>query len=97
MNLVIQIKSLLVSFLYGVFFYMFFRMNTKYLYYEKLLVRIIISFLFSLDMALLYFIILKEINSGIIHPYFIGMIIIGFITSNFVVKNKIFKRLIKKN
>ena len=91
MNLIIQIKSLLFSFLYGIFFSIFFRINTKYLYYEKIATRIIISFLFSIDMALLYFIIIKEINSGIIHPYFIGMIILGFIVTDFIIKHKFSK------
>lgn len=92
MNLIIQIKSLTFSFLYGVFFSIFFRINSKYLYYEKKFIRIIISFLFSIDMSILYFIILKEINFGVIHPYFIGMIVLGFIITNFIIKHKFFKK-----
>lgn len=91
MSLDIQIKSLVFSFLYGIFFSIFFRLNYKYLYFEKLWIRIIISVLFSLDMSILYFVILKEINFGIIHPYFIGMIVLGFILANYFYNHKLRK------
>ena len=92
MSLDIQIKSLVFSFLYGIVFAAFFKLNYRYLYFEKLIIRLIISILFSLDMSILYFIILKEINYGVIHPYFIGMIILGFILTNYFCKHKLINR-----
>ncbi len=49
------------------------------------------TFLFLLDMALLYFLIIKFINDGIIHIYFYLMISIGFYIS-FPIMKKIRKK-----
>jgi hypothetical protein len=79
MELDIQIKSLIFSFIYGIFFSFVLNLNYKYVYKSKGIYKIVINALFIIDNVLLYFLILKKINSGIIHFYFILMIILGFI------------------
>jgi len=95
MALNIQINSFVFSFLFGIFFYLLININKKYLFYSKVYVKIIISFLFIFNNVLIYFIILKKVNNGIIHPYFFLVILVGCIFGNFVYK-KIFTKIKSK-
>ncbi len=85
-ELVIQIKSLVFSFFYGVLFAILLNINYKYIYKSKLGYRILINIMFVISNVLLYFIIIKIINNGIIHFYFVVMIIMGFLISNYQFK-----------
>ena len=78
MNLKIQIISLAFSFLYGVVFSLLVNINYRFLFTKRLFYKIVVTFVFIIDMALLYFIFIKMINNGIIHIYFLLMIILGF-------------------
>ena len=78
MNLKIQIISLAFSFLYGVVFSLLVNINYRFLFTKRLFYKIVVTFVFIIDMALLYFIFIKMINNGIIHSYFLLMIILGF-------------------
>ena len=86
MVLEIQIYSLGVSFLYGIFFFILLEINSKFIYSSNMFIKVICSFLFAIFNALLYFIILMYINNGYIHLYFFLCIILGYICSNFVYK-----------
>lgn len=93
--LIIQIKSLIFSFFYGLFLAILLNLNYKYIYKSKRFYRILINILFVISNVLLYFIVIKLINNGIVHPYFIFMIIIGFSISNYQLKRLTFKRKTK--
>ena len=54
----------------------------------KLLYKIFINFLFVFDNCLLYFIILKIINNGMFHIYFLFLLILGYLFGNYLLKNK---------
>ena len=82
MTLEIQIQSLFTSFVYGLFLSFTFNILYKYLYINKKILKTIITILYTLTIVLIYFNILLIINNGIVHPYFIIMLIIGFITGN---------------
>ncbi len=82
MPLNIQINSLLFCLLYGIFFGILYGMNYKILYESKIIFRIIITFLFIIDNILFFYLILLRINNGIIHPYFILMLIMGYYIGN---------------
>ena len=71
MILRIQIYSLLFSFFYGIFVFFLLELNYKLLYTGKMLYKIIISLLFVMFISLLYFYGLLKINNGIIHIYFL--------------------------
>lgn len=94
----IQIKTLLFSFLFGIFFSVFLNINYKLIYNNKKFYRIITSFIFVMINVIIYFIILRKINNGILHIYSIFMIILGFIFENIVKKYiiGIFVKYIKK-
>lgn len=74
----IQLVSLGFSYLYGIFFYLIYVLSYQFLYKKKY--QIISNLVFSIFIALLYFVCLLKINNGIIHPYMILMTILGFIT-----------------
>lgn len=88
MTLIIQIKSLAFSFLYGIFFAFTYKINYKYLMINNTLFKIIISFFFILDHILLYFVLLSIINNGILHLYFLLSFIIGNIFYVYLFDNK---------
>ncbi len=86
-----QIISLFFSFLYGIFFYILVSINHKYLFNSKIIFKIITSFLLVISNVFLYFIILRIINNGVVHIYFIFCIILG----NYVCK-MLYKLFVKK-
>ncbi len=91
MTLKLQIISLLVSFIFGIFFSFLLNINYKIIYNEKKIKKIIGTFLFVIFNSLFYFYILLKINNGIVHIYCIFSIILGYILENFVIDKKIKK------
>lgn len=85
MNIKLQIITLIYSFLYGIFFSFFLSLNYKFIYGDKKILKIIVSFFCIIISVLLYFIILQKINNGIFHIYEILVIILGFIIENLIV------------
>lgn len=79
MILIEQIRSLALSFLYGMFFAFSYKINYKYLYSNSVFFKLILIFLFMLDHILLYFILISKINNGIIHIYFLLIFIFGIL------------------
>ncbi len=92
MGLKVQIVSLLVSFCYGMFFYLLLELNSRFLYSSNIIVKVLVSFLFVMFHTLLYFIILMKINYGYIHFYFFLCIILGYILCKVV-----YKKIVKKS
>ena len=82
MNLEIQIQVLIYSLIYGMFFSLVMNLGFRYIFYTKTLYKVIINFLFILNMAFIYFILLRKINNGIFHSYFLLMIILGILIGN---------------
>lgn len=84
MNLDTQIATLISSFLYGMVFSFLVSVNYKYLYHKKILLRILFTFMFIFANVLIYFIILRKINQAILHPYSLGMILVGFCLEHYL-------------
>ncbi len=84
MSLNLQIISLVYSFIYGIIFYFLVLINKKYLYDNKY--AFLIDILFIIDNVLLYFIILRYINNGVFHIYFLVMLILGYILVYYIDK-----------
>ena len=78
MSLKIQIYTLFFSFLFGMFFSWLLNVNYKLIYNEKKIVKFIFSFIFVVINAFIYFIGINKINNGILHPYSLICIILGF-------------------
>ena len=99
MTLIVQIKSLVFSFLFGILFSFLISICEKKLYKVRIRYQIINSCLFCIINALVYFIILKKINNGIIHVYFILSIIVGVIFEHVIIDiiKRGFKRIKKRH
>jgi hypothetical protein len=82
MNLETQIQSLIFSLVFGMFFALMFNIFYKQLFLGRTVFKIISNVFFVTCNVLLYFGILKTINDGIIHPYFLLMLFIGFTIGN---------------
>ena len=92
MILLVQIRSLAFSFIYGIFFSFTFKINYKYLISNNLFFKIILSFLFILDHILLYFILISRINNGIVHIYFLLFFVLGTIFYVYLFDRKLLNR-----
>lgn len=79
MELLIQIKSILMSFGYGIVFFIFVSVNYKFLYCKGLGLKIIINMLFILVNVIFYFMLLRLVNNGVVHIYFLFSILGGYL------------------
>jgi len=78
MDLSTQIMSLIFSFAYGVVVSYLFNLNYNFIYKSSILYKIVINILFCINLGLVYFLLIKIINNGIVHIYFILMFLLGF-------------------
>ena len=83
MSIVVQIKTIIFSVLYGVFFSFVVGLNYKYIV-GKGMFSLILSLMLVLVLTLLYFIVLRYINFGIFHYIEILSIIFGFFVENLI-------------
>ena len=96
MDLLVQVKSLVFSFCFGIIFSIIVSFFNSKLYNTRVRYQIINAFLISIITCLIYFICIKKINNGIVHIYFILMIIIGFyIEKRFINLSNNIKKLFK--
>ena len=79
MNSYIQLICLIVSFLYGIFLYYFNIFNIKVISNKSILFKIVISILYLFNISLLYVCFLYKVNGGVLHLYFVLLIILGYI------------------
>jgi len=84
MTLKIQIISFLFSIFYGLFIHVIYNISYKYLYCQKKIFSFLNSFIFTLDIVLIYFKIFYIINNGIINIYFILLTISTFLLLNYI-------------
>lgn len=88
MELSIQLQSLIASFAYGILVSYLIKLQYKFLFNGRIFYKIIITTLFIFDNCLLYFLLLRTINDGIFHIYFLFMLIIGYLFGNYLVDKK---------
>ena len=88
MNLDIQIKSFVLSFLYGIFFALMFNLSYNLLFTKYKVINIMTNLMFSLLLFGFYFLLLYNINEGVVHIYFLACFFISF-----VIYNKVFVKL----
>ena len=95
MNSNIQIISFVVSFIYGLIFYFVTKINFYLIKDLKLYLKHILTFIYTLDMAIIYIIILYHLNKGYFHIYFIMVVFLGFIMG-YIIDKKLSKLSVKK-
>lgn len=88
-----QILTIIISILYGCIFYLLILLNKKILFDTNIIKRIISNTLFIIDMVLIYFILIKYINNGILTYYSYLLIILGVLIQNYIItKIKTYKK-----
>lgn len=78
MDLSIQITTFLFSFIFGIFFSLFVRVNYKIIYNDKKWIKFLGTFLVVIISVLVYFVLLKKINYAAFHPYLLLAIFLGY-------------------
>ena len=101
MDYKIQLISLLVSFLFGVAFYFTSLLNYKIIKKYNNIFKYLITFVYMLNIAIIYICLLFKINNGNVHLYFILMVLCGFIfglkIKKALIKNvKLYEFVVKK-
>lgn len=81
MNSYIQVISLLVSFIYGIVFYILSKFNKYIISNKNNIVKLLVTTVYVVDMVIIYIFIMYKINFGNIHPYFIISLILSFVLS----------------
>ena len=92
MNSTIQILSFLISFVFGIFFYILTSINFSLINNLKKIWQHILTFIYVIDISIIYMIILFHLNKGYFHIYFILTVIIGFICGYFI-KTKLISKI----
>jgi len=77
----IQLLSFFVSFLFGIIFAFLNEFNNKLIAKGKKGFKIAATFLFIINISLLYLLLMYKINEGVIHLYFLLFVVLGYIIS----------------
>jgi len=91
MNSKMQLLSFLISFIFGIFFYLLTILNFKLIENLKRYIQHILTFVYVLDIIIIYIIIFYHINRGYFHVYFILMVFVGFFIGHILYKKLISK------
>ena len=79
MSLDVQIKTIIISILFGIFLNFFLMFNKKILYNKNIYIKIIGTFAITILLTFIYFLLLQNVNDGIFHIYEILCITIGYL------------------
>lgn len=82
MNSYIQVLSLVISFIYGILFYLLTRFNYYILDKKHNILKFIVTLVFIVDIVIFYVYLMYKINNGYFHIYFVVMVILGFMLMN---------------
>ena len=85
MNSYVQLISLVMSFIYGVFLYYGGYFNNNLVKDKNIIIKFILGILYIFNMSMIYVIFLYYLNSGVLHLYNVLFIVIGYI---FIIVNK---------
>lgn len=88
----IQLLSFFISFVFGIFFNLLTILNFKIISNLKKYLQHIITFIYVMDIIIIYVIILYHINNGQFHIYFILMVIIGYVVG-YLIYSKLLSKL----
>jgi len=96
MNSNMQLLSFFISFLYGIIFYFLTLINFKLIENLKKYIQHILTFVYVIDMVIIYIIIFYNLNKGYFHIYFIMIVYVGFAGGYIINKKVIGKINVKK-
>lgn len=81
MSVKLQLLCFVVSFFYGIFIYLFYKFNLKFIKKANIISKVILHMLITFILVILYINIFYFLNKGIFHIYFIVILLIGFLVS----------------
>lgn len=87
MDLETQIKSIIISFVLGLFYSLLFNIFHFLLYSNNKVIKITFTIVFNMSLMILFFYVMYLINYADIHPYFVFLLVAGFILGNIKTKN----------
>lgn len=90
-----QLLSFFISFIYGIIFYFLTILNFKLINDLKTFLKHILTFIYVLDIIIIYIIVIYHLNNGYFHIYFLIMVFIGYLVG-FLIKNIIIEKIISK-
>lgn len=94
MSLNLQIITSVFSFLFGILFSVFLRINYKIVYNSNVIIKILGTFLVMIIAVMSYYLLMHKLNYAMFHPYHLIFLIFGFVFSH-CLEQKIVK-IIKK-
>ena len=80
MDSLTQVYLIGISYIYGVFFYLLAKYNMLITKNLSPFLKYIITFIFVIDIVIIYIYIVFKINKGIFHIYFLLSMFLGYIT-----------------
>lgn len=92
MNSNMQLLSFLLSFLFGICFYLVTILNFKLIQNFKRYIQHLLTFIYVIDMVIIYIIVIYNLNKGYFHIYFITMVFLGFF-SGFLIYKKLLSKI----
>lgn len=95
MNSNMQLLSFLVSFIFGIIFYFITIINFKLINDLKLYLKHILTFIYVLDMVIIYVIIFYHLNKGYFHIYFLLSVFLGYFVA-FLTNKKFLSKICVK-
>ena len=93
MNSTLQLISFFISFIYGILFCFITLLNFKLIENLKKYIQHILTFIYVMDMTIIYIIILYYLNKGYFHIYFIMMVFVGYFVG-FITYKKFLSKII---
>ena len=96
MSVNLQIISFLISFIFGILFYYITFWNFQLIAKMRVIIKHILTFIYVLDMTIIYIIIIYNINKGYFHIYFILTVFLGFVIGGLIHKKFLSKIDVKK-
>jgi len=92
MNSNMQLLSFFVSFIFGIVFCLITILNFKLIKDLKRYVQHLLTFIYVIDMVIIYIILLYHLNKGYFHIYFIAMVFFGFFCG-FIIYKKLLSKI----
>ena len=94
MDLNLQIITAIFSFIFGIIFSLFLKVNYKIIYNSNKFIKILGTTLVVMISVMAYFLLLQKLNNALFHFYHLILLVLGFISSHLPAR-KIVKRLKK--
>lgn len=95
MPLVLQLKSLIVSFIFGIILAYLIKIFYKFLFNTNGFSKIFTNLLFVSFIYFSYFFLLYKISYAVYHIYFLFSIILGYLSGYFLIKKNKWQFIVK--